>query len=197
MKHQAPSNTVLSSTLQSYVLQRSAYSDTWSNGRGREILPRDLESYSCQGNGMHRFGLIESGSGRGTENRMEHQASEPLGTPTEQIDSPMSTHRSQSGFTLIELLVVVAILATLAGVVVYAARNIVSQGDQDACLLEKRTLSTAKGVADATDNPTDTYLDFVESPVAPRYFVRSNADDFHPTWGPSARHPGGKCPNNF
>lgn len=106
--------------------------------------------------------------------------------------------RGQAGFTLIELLVVVGILSALAGVVVYAARDMVNNGDVSACRLERRTIITAMGVADATDNPSDTYLDNLENPMAPRYFERTGGTDLAPVWGPVAdRHPGGDCPTTI
>ena len=47
---------------------------------------------------------------------------------------------SEEGFTLIELLVVVAILAILAGVVVFAVQGISDKGQTSACKIDTRTM---------------------------------------------------------
>ena len=47
------------------------------------------------------------------------------------------------GFTLVELLIVIVILGILATVTVFAVRGITTQGQENACDVEARTLSTA------------------------------------------------------
>ena len=51
---------------------------------------------------------------------------------------------SEEGFTLIELLVVVAILAILAGVVVFAVQGISDKGQTSACKIDTRTMRTVE-----------------------------------------------------
>ncbi|MFN3256598.1 MAG: type II secretion system protein [Ilumatobacter sp.] len=47
------------------------------------------------------------------------------------------------GFTLVELLIVIVILGILATVTVFAVRGITSQGQDNACAIEARTLDSA------------------------------------------------------
>ena len=47
------------------------------------------------------------------------------------------------GFTLVELLIVIVILGILATVTVFAVRGITTQGQENACDVEARTLDTA------------------------------------------------------
>ncbi len=47
------------------------------------------------------------------------------------------------GFTLVELLIVIVILGILATVTVFAVRGITDKGQENACDVEERTLSTA------------------------------------------------------
>jgi prepilin-type N-terminal cleavage/methylation domain-containing protein len=47
------------------------------------------------------------------------------------------------GFTLVELLIVIVILGILATVTVFAVRGITDKGQENACAVEARTLSTA------------------------------------------------------
>lgn len=51
----------------------------------------------------------------------------------------------QGGFTLIELLVVIAILGILAAVVVFAVGGITDNGQEAACKIEARSVTTAIG----------------------------------------------------
>ena len=50
---------------------------------------------------------------------------------------------NNQGFTLIELMVVIIILGILATVTVFAVRGITSQGEENACAVELRTVETA------------------------------------------------------
>lgn len=47
------------------------------------------------------------------------------------------------GFTLVELLIVIVILGILATVTVFAVRGITDRGQENACSVDERTLSTA------------------------------------------------------
>lgn len=47
------------------------------------------------------------------------------------------------GFTLVELLIVIVILGILATVTVFAVRGITDRGQENACNVDERTLSTA------------------------------------------------------
>jgi prepilin-type N-terminal cleavage/methylation domain-containing protein len=52
-------------------------------------------------------------------------------------------NKQDKGFTLVELLIVIVILGILATVTVFAVRGITDQGQDNACDVESRTLSTA------------------------------------------------------
>jgi general secretion pathway protein G len=51
--------------------------------------------------------------------------------------------KQDKGFTLVELLIVIVILGILATVTVFAVRGITDKGQENACDVEGRTLSTA------------------------------------------------------
>lgn len=59
------------------------------------------------------------------------------------------------GFTLVELLIVIVILGILATVTVFAVRGITSQGEENACKVEKRTAETAIESYYAQNDQTD------------------------------------------
>ena len=52
-------------------------------------------------------------------------------------------NKQDKGFTLVELLIVIVILGILATVTVFAVRGITDRGQQNACLVDKRTLDTS------------------------------------------------------
>jgi len=52
-------------------------------------------------------------------------------------------NKQDKGFTLVELLIVIVILGILATVTVFAVRGITDRGQQNACDVDERTLSTA------------------------------------------------------
>ena len=62
------------------------------------------------------------------------------------------------GFTLVELLIVIVILGILATVTVFAVRGITTQGQENACDVEARTLDTAIEAFYAT-NQTDATVE--------------------------------------
>ena len=59
------------------------------------------------------------------------------------------------GFTLVELLIVIVILGILATVTVFAVRGITTQGEENACKVEKRTAETAIESYYAQNSRTD------------------------------------------
>jgi general secretion pathway protein G len=63
-------------------------------------------------------------------------------------------NKQDKGFTLVELLIVIVILGILATVTVFAVRGITDRGQDNACDVEARTLSTAIEAYYA-DNQTD------------------------------------------
>ena len=79
--------------------------------------------------------------------------------------------RGQGGFTLIELLVVVAILAILAGVVLFAVNGLTDEADANACKVERDTIRTAVAAAEATSDDGDDALDYLDDEGGdPKYF---------------------------
>ncbi|MGB3409598.1 MAG: type II secretion system protein [Microthrixaceae bacterium] len=64
----------------------------------------------------------------------------------------------QGGFTLIELLVVIAILGILAAVVVFAVGGITDNGQDAACKIEARSVTTAIGAYRAQNSTYPTAL---------------------------------------
>jgi len=62
------------------------------------------------------------------------------------------------GFTLVELLIVIVILGILATVTVFAVRGITTQGEENACLTEKRAVETAIESFYADNDRTDATL---------------------------------------
>ena len=98
---------------------------------------------------------------------------------------------AQAGFTMIELLVVVAILAVLGGIGVLAAIEVTQDGDEAACLVERRSIENAMWAAKRRTPPTETYGDFLEG--TPKYFTNSGTLAA-PVWGGSSEHPAGACP---
>ena len=52
-------------------------------------------------------------------------------------------NKQDKGFTLVELLIVIVILGILATVTVFAVRGITDRGQENACAVDQRTLSTS------------------------------------------------------
>lgn len=100
--------------------------------------------------------------------------------------------RGQGGFTLIELMVVIGILSILGVVVIIAVSTALGNSRESACQLEQRTLRGAMGTAKASENPNDTYQNYLADGEVPIYFTNSGTAAA-PVWGPSGIHPGGKC----
>ena len=98
--------------------------------------------------------------------------------------------RGQGGFTLIELLVVVAILAILAGVVIFAVNGLTDDAAVNACRVERDTIKTAAAAAEATSDPADVTADYLDDSDGPKYFTI----DANGITGTTAEHPGGDCP---
>ena len=55
-----------------------------------------------------------------------------------------TTHHADKGFTLVEILIVIVILGVLATVTVFAVRGIGTQGEDNACSIELKNLTTAE-----------------------------------------------------
>ena len=51
--------------------------------------------------------------------------------------------RHDRGFSLVEVLIVIVVLGILATVVVFAVRGVAESAEENACLSERKTLSTA------------------------------------------------------
>jgi prepilin-type N-terminal cleavage/methylation domain-containing protein len=67
-------------------------------------------------------------------------------------------NKQDKGFTLVELLIVIVILGILATVTVFAVRGITDKGQENACAVEARTLSTAIEAYYADNDQTDPGL---------------------------------------
>ena len=66
--------------------------------------------------------------------------------------------KQDKGFTLVELLIVIVILGILATVTVFAVRGITDKGQENACDVEGRTLSTAIEAYYADNDQADPLL---------------------------------------
>lgn len=97
------------------------------------------------------------------------------------------TKKNSSGFTVVEVVMVVVILGILATVAVFAVQGNASNGVENSCAVEKRTVETAIA-AYYTDNdqtnPVDVDVlipDYLEEDPSDRWIFTPSATSAWPT----------------